>query len=278
MINKIIEILEKYFQEETLASRSQRMIPAAVYGFLIATTYVVTLSFVNVYTFPNLPLGMDWGRMFEMWIGFGLALALFGTIAAWFTEEAAGIVGGGVVATLLLGVVFLSTPGDRTGTSTFQSIIMALTLAGVNLLAAWGLRWTANRHLKLTHEEAPALRRKQLTRHILILILIGMIPGVLGRMDLSAEQTLGQLHELLQTAPTDPSVRPQLPLRQVPNLEQHFGVEYVIYPRLSAISAGALDVVIRFEDGFSMACFLPISSGTSFITQCSEGEKFIPGP
>ena len=270
----MLDNLKRIYNQETMAERGQRMIPAALYGALAATTYTFAISFVNVYTFPNLPLGMDWGRFFSMWIGFSLGLALFGAIAAWFTEEPAGIVGGGVVFTTIMAIGFLFMSGNQTSTLAAQSLITAIPLVGANMLGAWGLRWAAHRHLAIRHDTEPALRRKQMPRHVLLIALIGLVPGLLGRMDLPSAQTLGGLHELLQAAPDDPGVWSQLPLRQVPNLQEHFGVDYLLYPRQSDVSAGALDVTIRFADGYSITCHLPVSSGVNFITECNEGDEF----
>jgi hypothetical protein len=275
MLERILDNLKRNYQQETLAERSQRMIPAAVFGALIATAYVFTFHLVNVYSFPNLPLGMDWGRLLLMWIQFAVAFALFAAIAGCFTEEYQGIVGGGIIVTALLAIAFLFSSSVRNSTITLQSFIMALPLMGVSMLAAWALRWAANRYLDIKREEKPASRRKRLTRHVLTLIVIGLVPGILMRMDLPSEQTIGQLHELLQAAPNDPAVRPQLPLQRVPALQDHFGVDYVIYARQSPLSAGALDVTVRFSDGFIMSCFLPIESGTNFITQCNQGEEVV---
>ena len=270
----MLENLKRIYNQETMAERGQRMIPAALYGALAATAYTFAISFVNVYTFPNLPLGMDWGRFFSMWIGFSLGLALFGAIAAWFTEEPAGIVGGGVVLTIIMAIGFLFISGNQNSTLAAQSLITTLPLVGANMLGAWGLRWAAHRHLAIQHDTEPVLRRKQMTRHVLLLTLIGLVPGLLGRMDLPSEQTIGRLHELLQAAPDDPRVWFQLPLRQVPNLQEHFGVEYLLYPRQSDLSAGSQEVTVRFADGYTITCQLPVSSGLNFITECSEGDEF----
>ena len=89
----MLENLKKFYQEETLAERSQRMIPAAIYGALIGAVYVLTLSVVNVWTLPNLPLGVDWARLLGMWIGFSVAFALFGAVAA-CSQRNMRIVGG----------------------------------------------------------------------------------------------------------------------------------------------------------------------------------------
>lgn len=153
-----------------------------------------------------------------------------------------------------------------------------MPLIGVCMLGAWVFRWTANRYLAIKHEAEPRGRRRRLAKHVLTIVLIGLIPGVLMRMDQPAEQTLRKLHELLQAAPTDSSVWPQLPLKRVPALQDHFGVDYVLYARQSPLSAGALDVTIRFADGYSVSCFLPIDTGANFITQCNEGEEIIATP
>lgn len=274
----MLENLKKVYYQETPAERSQRMIPAAAYGALVATAYVLTLSLVNVYTFPDLPLGMDWARVLAMWIGLALVLALFGGVASWFTEEYAGIVGGALIFTALLAIWYLLSSAIQNSTSTAQSLITTLPLVGVNLLGAWALRWAAHRHLAISHEKDPIVRRKQLTRHILTILLIGTIPGILGRMDPPVEQAVSGLHELLQAAPNDPSVWPRLPLKQVPSLQDHFGVDYQLYPRQSALTVSALDVTVRFTDGYTMTCYLPISGGLNFINQCNEGTEIKAGP
>ena len=267
----MLENLKRTYQQETPAERSQRMIPAAVFGASVATVYVWTFAFVNVYSFPELPLAMDWIHTLGLWIGLAAGFAFFGALAAWFTEEYAGIVGGGLIFTALLAIWFLISSRLQDSTVTAQSIITTLPLAGVNMLAAWGVRWAVRRYLTIKQEEGRATGRKQLTQHFAIILLIGLIPGLFGRMDAPAQRTLGQLHELLQAAPNDPSIWPRLPLRQVPSLQDHFGVEYFFYAHPSASTLGTLDVSVKFEDGFLMTCELPISTAVNFITACREG-------
>ena len=95
--------------------------------------------------------------------------------------------------------------------------------------------------------------------------------GILGRMDSTAEKTLTQLHAYLQAAPTDSSAWVHLPLRQVPALSQHIGVDYVFYVHQSGAALGTLDLKVRFADGFVMSCLLPVGDA-SFFTGCREGE------
>lgn len=266
----MINTLRRIYQEETLAQRSQRMIPAAVYALLVATLYALTFSLVNTYTFSKLPLGFDWLQFLKMWTGMAVIFALFAALATWFTEEYEGIVGGGAIATLLI-VLVLMLRGARSG-SPAQAFVMALPLLGITMLGAWIARWAAHRHLAILQQKE-ATRRKSMTRHLGIIFLIGLIPGILGRMDSPSEYAVRQLHEYLQAAPSDPSVLPRLPLKKLPSLQEHLGVDYKMYPRQSTTSVGALEVTVRFTDGYSMTCIMPTGSGNSFITDCNEGTK-----
>jgi hypothetical protein len=274
----MIENLKRVYAQETLAERNQRMIPAAAFGALIATAYVWALSLVNVYTFANLTLGIDWLRVIGMWLGLTLALTLFGAISAWFTEEYAGVVAGALIFTGLIAIWFLLSASVHNSTVTMQSIISVLPLVGVNMLAALGLRWAARRYVAIQQEQDASSRRKHLIQHIAIILFVGLFPGLIGRMDSPQEQTIRQLHELLQAAPRDQSLWSRLPLKQVPTLKDHFGVKYRIYAHQSATSVGSLAVTVRFTDGFVMTCDLPVSTQIKFITQCNEGDQVQASP
>lgn len=268
--------LSNALKQESLSERSKRMLPAAAYGMLAAWAYTLAFHFVNVYSFPNLPLGLDWARLLGMGLSFGTAFGLAGAIAGWFTEAYNGIVGGGAIITALLAAVFMFSSGSASATLTVQSLLMALPLVGTGMLVAWGLRQAGQIHQNITRAPDPFVRRKRLAGHLATVLLVGLMPGILGRMDLPSERTLTHFHQLLQAAPADPTVRPRLPLRQLPELENHLGGGYVFYARPSARAAGALDVTVRFADGFTMTCFLPIG-GSGFITDC-VAEKNWPKP
>lgn len=273
----MLQSLRRIFREETFAQRSQRMIPAANYAVVVATLYVLTFTLVNKYTFPNLPLAIDWVQVLKMWISLALSLALFAAIATWFTEEYEGIVGGAIIATIMIFVLLLLRARASQGTSAAQSIVTVLPLFGVSLLGAWGARWIAHRHNAIRNEKAD-LGQKAWRRHLGIVFLIGLIPGILGRMDSTSEYAIRQLHDLLQAAPTNPSVLPRLPLKRVPSLQEYLGKDYVLYARQSTLSVGALDVTVRFSDGYTMTCILPVGTGNQFITDCNEGSSIKTNP
>lgn len=275
MLDSLKNSLEETLRQETLPERGERMLPAALYGALAAVSFVLTLTLVNVYTFLGLPLAVDWLPVLGQAVVYGLVFAIIGIIAGWFTNEYAGIAGGGALITGLLAIAFLFQLGADSSALTMQSILMAIPLFGVSMLAAGALRWAAHRHREILHKESPELRPKKLATHILLILSVGLILGILGRMDYPTERTLTQFHELLQAAPEDASIWPRLPLRQVPALEQRFGADYRFYVRRSDLAVGAMELTVRFEDGFVMSCLLP-SGGVNFFTDCIEGET-LPG-
>ena len=277
MLDSFKKIIEETLRQETLPERSERMFPAALYGALAAVAFVLTLTLVNVYTFLGLPLAADWLTVLGQAVLYGLVFAAIGIIAGWFTNEYAGIAGGGALITALLAIAFLFQLGaDNIGLTT-QSILMAIPLFGVSMLVAGALRWAARRHHEIIDKEAPELRSRKLATHILLVLSVGLILGILGRMDYPTERTLAQFHELLQAAPEDASIWPRLPLRQIPALEQHFGTDYRFYVRRSNLAIGAMELTVRFEDGFVMSCLLPTAGGVNFFTDCMEGEFPSPG-
>lgn len=209
-MNFLFERFQIALQSESWPERGRRMRLAAWYGVLAATAFVWANALVNVFSFPRLPLALDWSYTLVIWAWLSLALGLAGLIAGWFTEEYQGVVGGGIILTVLLALVFLLQMQDA---PTMQSVLMALPLLGVGMAAAGALRWTARRHIHVTLQQSGWLRRKQLAQHLLLIVCIGLFAGILGRLDWPAEQALTNLDTYLsrcakQSAGTDVFAHP----------------------------------------------------------------------
>jgi len=278
MFKQIAEAILKSYRQETLAERGKRMAPGAMYAAIAATVFVLVSSIINIFFFPDLHLAVDWISLLTQWIEFGFALALAGAIVGWFTEEYMGIVGGGVVLTILIlvGNLVASLMGGGSAALTAQSFLTALPLVGVGVLLAWAVRVAINRHLYIKQQEAPEVRRKLFVQLMVIVFLVGLIPGILSRFGLSSEYAIRTLNESLQNVATDPSLEVRFPLAKVPALKDHFGMGYTLYARTSASAAGALDITIRFEDGYTVTCLVPTASGYStFLQVCNEGTKIV---
>jgi hypothetical protein len=263
-------------QEETVAERRTRMVPGALYGVFAATVYVFALSTVNVITIPGMHLAIDWAHLFTYWIGFGLGLAVSGAIVGWFSEDYAGVVSGGVVMTLLLllGNLMISIFTGQNASLLFQSVLTAIPLIGGAVLLAGALRYVIRRHLRIGEQKDIRQRRKLMAGLIGLVFVVSLLPGVFSRYDLSAVDVFKALNTALQNGATDPHAAARFLDTQLPGLKTHFGTDYKIYPRISALTAGALDITVRFKDGYAFSCVVPTDAGEStFFTTCVEGDK-----
>lgn len=278
MFQKIKESIQYSLREETTAQRMARMLPGALYGALVATVYILALSTVNVLTVPGLHLAVDWTRLLTYWIGYGIGLALAGVIVGWFTEDYVGVIGGGIVMTLLLliGNFVLSLVTGGNANLVFQSVVTAVPLIGGAVLIAGGLRYVIIRHVHVMQAEQPRLRRSQLAGLVGIVFLVGLIPGAFSRYDLSTVDMLKALNSGLQNGNTDPGLAARFSSTQLPGLKAHFGEDYAIFPHPSIFSAGSLDITVRFSDGYAFSCVVSPDAGElTYFTTCNEGENAI---
>ncbi len=121
--------------------------------------------------------------------------------------------------------------------------------------------------------EGGRVQRGALASSRCVVALAGAFAGVLGALRPALpEQALSNLHRYLQAAPLG-FVRVGAFARcaGVPALPAHFGQEYRFYVRRSMFAVGALDVTIRFADGFVLECVIPVGN-TGFFTDCREGK------
>jgi len=278
MFKRIAETIIKSYRQETLLERAKRMVPGALYATIAAIVFVLVSSIINFIFFPDLQLSIEWISLLTRLIEFGMALALAGAIVGWYTEEYMGIVGGGVVLTILIlaGNLVASLMGSESVTLTVQSFVTALPLIGVGILLAWAIRAAINRHLHIKQQESPKVRRRLFMQLTVIVLLVGLIPGVLSRFGLSSEYAIRTLNENLRNVATDPSLEVRFPIAKVPALKDHFGMDYTLYPRTSAVAAGAMDITIYYEDGYTVTCLVPVESGyATYLQVCNEGTRIV---
>jgi hypothetical protein len=277
MFQKMKDRIHYSLQEETTAERSTRMLPGALYGVFAATIYILTLFTLNAITIPGLHIAIDWVHLLTYWIGFSLGLAICGAIVGWFTEDYAGVISGGIIMTilLLLGNLLISLITGENASLVFQSVVTAIPLIGAAVLIAAGLRFVIKRHLQNAQVKDRRQRRRRIASLIGIVFLVSFIPGFLSRYDSSAVNVLRALNTALQNGGTDQLAAARFSTDQLPGLKDHFGKDFKVYPRISVLAAGSLDITVRFKDGYVFSCVVPTDAGEeTFFTTCNEGNRF----
>ena len=82
------------------------------------------------------------------------------------------------------------------------------------------------------------------------------------------------MDDRLQAVASDPTLTTQFPLAELPALQSHFGMHFVLYPRPSASVPSALDVTIRYAYGYAMTCLVPTADPyVQYFKQCFPGNN-----
>jgi hypothetical protein len=279
MIKWITNIIHRITEEETLKERFIRMRPGALYGFIAASAYILTLSTINVISYSGQHLGIDWIRLLSYWFSFGLGLALAGVIVGWFTESYMGIIVGGFILTglLLIGnliVTFIN--GSGLGIAV-QSVVTTIPLIGACVLLALGLRMTINRHVHILQDEPAQKRARSVAGLVALIFFIGFFPGFLGRFDRTTIDVVHSINKGISGALVDPAMaQARFPVVKFPALKDHFDMDYRLYPRPSSLAAGALEITIRFQDGYALTCLVSSEAVAQvYLTDCNEGTSYI---
>ena len=276
MFKRIANPILVFFREETFRERSERMQPAAIMGVIAGTAYVLTLSIINVISLPALHLSLDWERLLANLVTYDLALALVGAIAGWFTEAPTGAIAGGVVSTLLyllINWIIIRLTG-ASPERTVQLIITAIPLLLAAMLLCALFRFAISRYLRLMQTSPGPKRRLRLAGMIVLVILIGITPGSFAHFDQNSQNVILAMNQRLQQAANDASVKAQFPLAQFPALQSHFGMPFALYPRPSASQGGALDVTIRYADGYAITCLVSTTDQyVQYFKQCFPGNN-----
>jgi hypothetical protein len=262
-------------QQETPAERRQRMVPGAIYGLLIATTYALVGSMVNQLSFPDLPVGGDWRNLFITWLFFAVWLGVGGAFINWFTQTEESMVTGLLVMTLIaLCAGALALEGDLPA-QFGKILLLALPVMAISLVMTITLRWLGVRHAEIVERE-----KTLKTRGIAILMAIAFAIGGLTGFSLTrwGDSTLSAVryvHNRLQTLAADPNQSEAFfPLNDVPGLTPRLGMPYTLHGKPSGQSVVAVNVTTNFDDGYRITCVLLVfSDQPPFLRACAEGDK-----
>ncbi len=276
MFQRIREYLAREFDQETPQSRMQRVKYGIVMGIVGSMVYALSAAFVNVISYPQLHLAINWLTIITTWIVVCLALILAGFIVGWPTEEVKAIVGGGITLTVVLMVAntiaFLVSTSDKG--SYFQVLVTSLPMVGVCILAALALRQGINKLDKAKNEEDKSIQRRRFSKIIGLVILLGLMGGLFSRFDGTAVTMLQSLNERLQSTDISSSSKVRFPENVKADVQSHFGEGYNLVVRSAAAMVGAMDVTIHFDSGYTVTCQIPTATGTFiFMDSCSVGTK-----
>jgi len=277
---QFIARLKTLAQQETPAERRLRMLPGAMYGLIIASSFALVGGIVNQLSFPDLPVGVDWRNLFITWSFFALWLGLGGGFINWFTQTEESVVTGWLAMTIIaLGAGSLTIEGNLPA-QFGKIILLVLPVLAISLLMTITLRWLGEHHAQIL-ENRHTLRTRGVAILVAIALSIGGLTGLgLTRWTKTTQEAVRDIHSRYQTAAADPSQMEALfPLSDVPGLESHLDTPYTLRGKPSGQSVVAVEVSIDFSDEYQITCVLLVFlDKPPFLRACAEGEEVIlPG-
>ena len=263
-------------QQETPAERRKRMLPGAMYGLVIASSYTFVSAIANKLSFPNLPVGVDWRKLLITWLFFAVWLSVGGGFINWFTQTEEGLVVSLLVMTLTaLGASTLTLEGSlsvRFG----KIMLLVLPLIAISLLATITLRLLGVRHAEIVEKEMTWRTRRILILPALTLVIGGLAGFALTRWDDSTFIGVSNIHDRLRTAATNSTeVNELFPLSDLPELASHLGVPYTLLGKPYGQLIGTVEVTANFKDGYQFTCVIVVVEPAKLpsLRTCAEGDN-----
>jgi len=272
---QFIQQFKTMAQQETPAERRQRMLPGAMYGLIIATSYALVGSIVNQLSFPELPVGVDWRNLLITWSFFAVWLGVGGAFINWFTQTEESMVTGLFVMMLIaLGAGALTLEGNLPA-QFGKLLLLALPVMAISLVMTITLRWLGVRHVESVEKEK-TLKTKRIAILVVIAFSIGGLTGLgLTRWGDSTLSAARYVHDRLQTLAVEPvQAEGFFPLNDVPGLASRLGMPYTLHGKPSGQSITAAEITADFDDGYRITCVLLVfPDKPPFLRACAEGDK-----
>lgn len=249
---------------------SGRLGAGVFYGLVLGSLYALVTQIVDVVTFGDLPLRVDWQRALTLVVLTGLSGAVLGAVVGWANDSWKGILAGAVVITawgLLKSAIEISAFALL-----FLPTLLPLLLLGMPIAAI--LRWIIDRHTSIIEEEG--LRR---IRGLFLLVVgvaaVGAFAGSWARMPAHAEEAVRKVDRVIQFAAQNPGGPLSITLRDVPEVKQHLNRSYTLVQTGVDSTPTGVEVNVVFDDGFTMSCLVGQQGD---IPYCQEGRNVFSSP
>jgi hypothetical protein len=251
------ELFVKSSSETRQLEKRQRILYAAISGFVVGTIAALASSFINVLVYPDLPIHTSWPQFFglwALWAGVGAVLAGVAAISSegWSTILLSAF----LMATTVLVVNFVQGIN-----SIFLNMLvlmgLALPFTAILTPVAYIFFWLARRFMEarlLTGVE----RSKIMAINILVIILVGLLPGLYSKFNVRAEQAIYIVHDMLQEGRQSVPV----PLTKTEGFAEHRDQPYTLSQVKSVFSTVGIDVTAHYEDGYQILCTVILYSGS----------------
>ncbi len=264
--------LDKYqpSAEQTRRQRIGRVAAGVAYGLLLGMIYALVNGTIDVVTFPDLPLRVDWPSLWTDIAISGLGGMVLGAVAAWPENSWVGtLVGAGAIMAweMLRSLLSLSNPVS------LVLVLLILPLVVLSLPIAAVFRWSVARHLRVM--QRPRLRRRLVGLGGLVLTILALatFAGSWSRMTGASEDALRKVNSVVKMALAPSSQQMPDALKNVPDFRAQAGHTYWLSQQASPVFPTGIDVQIAFDNGYMVTCLVDTETDQARIITCSHGDQ-----
>lgn len=267
MANQIYELSSSIAKKKP--DRKQRILYAFLSGFAAGTVAAITSSFINVWLYPQLPIYFEWPSVFFTWILWALLTGLMAGIAVISSEGWMSI----LLSAFCMASTILIINFVQDMSNIFLNLLVLLGLAlpftAIMTPLAYIFFWLTQRFVQAKDHNGWA-RGRIIIVNILVIIVLGMIPGLYAKMNARAEQGVILVHGILQDAAQASSLEEvHKALLKTEGLAEHKDQSYTLSQTPSVYSTVGVDVTAHYEDGYTIVCTVILYPGSdSFISPC----------
>jgi hypothetical protein len=242
--------------------RKQRVLFAALSGFVAGTVAALLSSFINTWLFPDLPLYIEWSSMFLGWVLWSVLGGVLAGVAAFSSEGWKSILFSALGMAVTILVLNVLQNSESALLNTIVLLGLSLPFTAMMIPLAFLFFWLARRFLEAMSLRGWVRSRIFLVNFIVILAL-GVIPGVYTKMNTRAERGVRIMHEMLQTA-AQASPQDAVPkaLLKTNGFADHKDQPYTLSQVSSVSSTEGVDVTAHYNDGYTILCTVVLYPGS----------------
>ena len=241
----------------------QRVLFAAVSGFIAGTIAALLSSFINTWLFPDLPLYLEGADIFFAWVLWAVLGGVLAGVAAFSPEGWKSI----LLSALSMAVTILILNFTQNSESILLNLIVLFGASApftvIMIPLAFLFFWLARRFVQAISLKSRARLKIFLVNFIIILVL-GAIPGVYAKMNTKAERGVRIIHEiLLDAAQSSSPDAVHKSLLKAEDFADHKDQPYTLSQVSSVNSTEGVDVTVHYDDGYTILCTVVLYPGST---------------
>lgn len=240
--------------------KNRRIFFAALSGFIAGTIAAFISGYINIWLFPDLPIHLEWTSVFIAWLLLAVLGGVLAGVAAISLEGWKGILlsAVGIALTILLLGSFQSS--ENTMVRVVVLVGLLFPFAAMVAPLAVIFFWLARRFVQADSSKG-WVRFKIIFLNCIVIVVLGILPGLYVKMNSRAEQGVRLIQGILQSARTSAPAAFHKALLNTEGFAAHKDQPYTLSQTASKYSTVGVDVTVHYDDGYTMMCTVVLYPG-----------------